>query len=142
MRILFAAAICLTIGGCFSPKYKNGDLKCDPHDAHPCPSGYYCASTNSCWQGGAVPTTGAPDMGSSENNGDMLPTPAMDMSTPSLPSFPPAAVWISGGGGLLQRPDGTTVQVTVSGEFVVGTASTAATPSPTIRFGYFSSLTN
>jgi hypothetical protein len=73
-------------------------------------------------------------------NADLLP--AADMALPPPLSFPPAAVWISSGGGILQQPGMAEIELTISAEFAVGTAATAATPSPTIMFGYFSSLTN
>jgi len=134
MRLVLLAATCMGLVACFSPKYRSGDLQCSPHDAHPCPTGYYCASTNTCWQNGSSPTVGG-DMSNGDLNGG-------DMGPPPLPPFPPAAVWISGGGGTVQQPNGPTIELTVSGEFAVGGSTTAASPSPSIQFGYFSSLTN
>jgi hypothetical protein len=45
----------LLLGGCFAPKYDNGDIRCDPYAAHPCPDGLYCAIDHSCWKSGQMP---------------------------------------------------------------------------------------
>ena len=124
----------LIVAGCFSPKYDSGEFQCGS-GAHACPDGYHCAADNKCWKLGS-----GPDMLGGGPNADLLP--AIDMALPPPLSFPPAAVWISSGGGILQQPGVAEIDLTISAEFAVGTAATGATPSPTIMFGYFSSLTN
>jgi hypothetical protein len=48
-------AVCLLLVGCFSPKYKNGDLRCENGK---CPSGYHCAVNDTCWKNGSDPEIG------------------------------------------------------------------------------------
>lgn len=67
MRFLLLGSLLLA-AGCFSPKYGNGDLKCQS-GAHPCPEGFQCAPDNTCWKTGS-------DLGSSHDmsSTDMTPT--------------------------------------------------------------------
>jgi hypothetical protein len=46
--------LALFAGGCFSPKYKSGDLHCEA-GATPCPDGFHCAVDGTCWQNGHDP---------------------------------------------------------------------------------------
>src|SRR5689334_15899571 len=39
----------LALSGCFSPEPPDGAFTCNP-GARPCPSGYYCATSNTCWK--------------------------------------------------------------------------------------------
>lgn len=57
MRKLSLAAnfSAMLVSGCFSPKYSDGGLKCDPGAGHPCPAGYHCAFGNTCWKNGIEP---------------------------------------------------------------------------------------
>ena len=134
---LIVAGLVLAAVGCFAPKYNNGDLQCQA-GSHPCPDGYHCASNNTCWKNGMDPQ-GLDDMSQPNETGD---GGAGDMALPPPLVYPPAAVWISSGGGLLQQAGGALIELTISGEFAVGAAATASTPSPTIVYGYFSSATN
>jgi hypothetical protein len=40
--------------GCFAPQYGDGHLQCSTRSP-PCPSGYYCAATATCWRDGHAP---------------------------------------------------------------------------------------
>jgi hypothetical protein len=123
-------ALALGLPGCFAPKYGNGHLKCA--DGQACPDGYHCATDSTCWKNGSDPSSNE-DMSSFDMGADMALPPPL--------SYPPAAVWISSGGGVLLQPGVAEIGMTVCGEFAVGTAATTANPS-TITFGYFSSVTN
>ena len=40
--------------GCYAPSYRDGNLRC-AEGPTPCPDGYYCAVTQTCWQNGHAP---------------------------------------------------------------------------------------
>lgn len=127
MRVLWILTISLGLPSCFSPKYKNGDLKCDPHDAHPCPNGYYCASTNTCWQNDSIPPMSG-DMGAGSS----------DMSSVTV-TYPPSPLWFSSGGGSPTGPaSGNQLNVSVGGTIATGSATGSATGQK-LNLGYFPS---
>ena len=53
MRFILTFVL-LAGGGCYSPKYHSGDLKCAAGPT-PCPDGYHCAITHTCWKNGHEP---------------------------------------------------------------------------------------
>lgn len=60
MKRLGPTLVALTVGCVSLPQ--NGALKCGPSQAHPCPSGFHCASNQTCWRDGQNPTDGSSDM--------------------------------------------------------------------------------
>jgi hypothetical protein len=59
VRICGLFLVVLSITGCFSPNYRDGNLRCAEGGA-PCPDGYYCVVTQTgqrgtCWQNGHAP---------------------------------------------------------------------------------------
>jgi hypothetical protein len=138
MRALLALTLCVLVAGCFSPKYQNGDLRCVPSDAHPCPTGYHCASNNTCWQNGSEPAPGGGDMGMVSDTGDMASSPTgPDMAQPPALTYPPAAVWTScGGGPVVATTSANELNVSLCGSIVNGTAT--GSNNATLTFGYFS----
>jgi hypothetical protein len=143
--ILVVAAFVLT--GCFAPKYKDGDLKCEP-GPHACPTGYHCASNKTCWSDGSEPSGSdmAPSLARDMSTSDAAPTGPADMAgadmTPVVTSttYPPAAVWISAGGGATTTTtSGVQLNLALSPSLVGGTAVSAN--HTTITFGFFSAGT-
>lgn len=107
--------------GCFSPRYLNGMLRCSV-DGEACPDGYHCAFDKTCWRNGEEPP-GPTDGGA-------------DMPAPPL-VYPPAAVWISSGGGSATGASGNQYGLSVGGVDVAGKTTSSSGPSATS--GYFSS---
>jgi hypothetical protein len=67
--------VVLALSGCFSPHYDNGYLACN---SGRCPSGYYCASNDTCWKDGTMPTL---DMTAESSVGtDLSPSPSGDLA--------------------------------------------------------------
>src|SRR5882724_7922078 len=94
-RLVFVAASCALLAvGCFSPDYQSGHLQCGP--AGQCPPNFQCIQSH-CYRNGEGPTSGqdlGADLSGNQMPGDM--TPGFDLS-PIV--YPPAAVWVSSGGG-------------------------------------------
>ena len=51
---IFVLAITLLSSSCFAPSYGDGGLRCADGPT-PCPDGYYCAVTATCWRNGHAP---------------------------------------------------------------------------------------
>jgi hypothetical protein len=82
--------------GCFAPDYGNGELLCASDGT--CPEGYHCASDRACWRDGTGP--GGGDLAAADGGSDLSQSPDLDQPSDLAPIvFPPAAVWISSGGG-------------------------------------------
>lgn len=134
---IFTLLSAILLSGCFSPRYSNGQLQCSP-EGNLCPAGYYCADDKTCWRNGEGPPAadgGAGDGGAGEDGGTGEDG-GMDMQGPPL-VYPPAAVWISSGGGSASVASGNAYGLSIGGADVLGkaTASSGASAS----FGYFSS---
>jgi hypothetical protein len=126
MRQLVLLGLCsFVLGGCFSPKYGNGDLRCE--NGTTCPDGYHCASDSTCWKNGQDPADAA-DMSSSMDNGDMGQPPVL--------TYPPAAVWTSGGGGSVTAASGNQLNFSLSPSSAGGTA--VSPNNSTLTLGFFS----
>jgi hypothetical protein len=108
----------LSLAGCFSPQYHNDGLRCA--DTSPqCPEGYSCGTNGRCRKNGFNPVDAGADQG------------------PSAIVYPPAAVWLSSGGGSLHGV-GTQLNLSIGpSSLVVGKASAAS--NATCNFGTLSS---
>ena len=57
-RILgIAIAISVTLTGCLQTTAADGTIKCAAPGGEQCPTGYYCATDNTCWHNGHTATT-------------------------------------------------------------------------------------
>ncbi len=130
----------LALVGCFSPKYKSGQFKCG-NGPRPCPDGYYCAANNTCWAMGSMPnldmTSGPADM--AEAGGDAQSNVPTDMAQPPSLSYPPAAVWITSGGGSPTATNGDQLNLSLEPSIVGGTIT--GSNNSQVTLGFFSSDT-
>jgi hypothetical protein len=118
---LGALLVLAVAAGCFSPHYRNGDLTCS--SAGKCPSGLHCAADNTCWLNGQDPTL---DLGGGGNDlGSLV--------------YPPAAVWISSGGGSAIGSSGGQINLSFGGTPAVGV--TTAASGAIIGLGYITTDT-
>jgi hypothetical protein len=133
--------VSLFVAGCFSPKYRSGDLQCSPSGA--CPPGMSCIAGH-CYAPGDGPDLGTsidnppPDLADATDlfaPGDMAQTPA-DLNVPPM-SYPPAAVWTSSGGGAaVGSATGALLNISIGGTIAPGDVTGSA--GATATFGYFS----
>lgn len=121
----------MALGGCFSPKYSNGSVRCQSGN-HPCPDGYHCASDNTCWKDGRDPSGN--DMAGGGDDLDMGSTP--DIAQPPVLTYPPAAVWTSCGGGSPAAASGTQLNFSLCPSISGGTSTIPN--GATTTFGFFS----
>jgi hypothetical protein len=127
MRILAIACFALISSGCFSPKYNNGNLRCE--NGQTCPDGYHCAVDNTCWKNGFDPSL---DMSPGDNLDGSMP----DLIPPPPVTYPPASVWISCGGGAVAAASGAQLATSACEISIGGTATGSA--GGVVTFGYFS----
>ena len=126
-RLLLMAALSALTAGCFTAKYGNGDLQCAPN--HACPSGFYCADDNRCYQNGFSPDFGGASIG------DMM----ADLAA-TITLAPPAPAWTcAAAGSATGSVSGSQLGVSMGGSIVNGTATAAS--GAMVTFGYFSSDT-
>jgi hypothetical protein len=121
MRLL--ALVAALAGGCFSPSYENGTLQCSSDGL--CPRGFHCAADRTCWQDGTDPTLDlAPGADAAVPDLSTPPDQLMsDLVTPPDLSpilYPPAAVWLSSGGGPATSNNSAQVGLSIGGTDVVG----------------------
>ena len=134
--LLFGAA------GCFSPSYHSGDLQCGTDQS--CPPDYHCAADHHCYPRGVNP-----DLAGQVTDLDMSPVAGSDLSARDMTSisppdlfvapvsYPPAAVWISSGGGAgVGSISNSSINLSVGGAIVMGRAAGSA--NGTVTFSYFS----
>jgi hypothetical protein len=114
---LGASLLLALAAGCFSPQYKNGDLRCSAVGS--CPSGYHCAADGTCWRNGQDPTL------------DLGPGGPDDLAALV---YPPAAVWISSGGGSAMGASGAQINLSFGGTPAAGV--TSATSGALLGLGY------
>lgn len=55
MRCALVLLIAVAAGGCFSPSYRDGDLRCAAGSGRACPDGFHCAVDGACWRDGRDP---------------------------------------------------------------------------------------
>jgi len=132
MRAITYVSCCVVIlmtSGCFSPKYSNGNLRCE--NGQTCPDGYHCAADTTCWKNGSDP---ALDMSTIDNNVFDMEMP--DLIPPPPVTYPPASVWISCGGGAVAAASGAVLATSACEMAIAGTAT--GNGGSVITFGYFS----
>lgn len=133
----------LFLVGCFSPKYGSGDLQCGPNGA--CPRGMTCIA-GACYAPGrgpdlaSAPSGGPTDMGVAAGDlsspSDLLAPPPADLYVAPV-SYPPAAVWVSSGGGAgVGSQSGARINLSIGGTVVRGAVAGSAGGQAT--FSYFS----
>lgn len=131
MRSIVLAGLCSLVAGCFAPKYSNGSLRCESGTT--CPDGYHCAPDNTCWKNGSDPML---DM---SLGGDVLDGAMPDLIPPPPLTYPPAAVWISCGGGAVVAASGAQLATSACELSIAGSATGSA--GSTVSYGYFSADT-
>lgn len=134
MRGLFGLCVIFASAGCFSPEYSNGSLQCQS-GSHPCPDGYHCATDNTCWKNGQDPA-GDMSIVDDGDGGSMFDMQMPDLVPPPPLTYPPAAVWISCGGGAGAAASGNQLGLSACEISVSGTATGSA--GSVLTFGYFS----
>jgi hypothetical protein len=129
VRVALVMALA-SIAGCFSPKYTSGNLRCGPEGQ--CPPGFECIDSR-CYRPGEGP--GTSDGGLHDLAGADLTSP--DLLIPDLLPvvYPPAAVWISSGGGSGVAVGSAGVGLSCGGTAAAGVST--ATSGAKINFGYF-----
>jgi hypothetical protein len=143
----------LLAAGCFAPDFKSGRFECSSDGK--CPPGFRCAADNRCYGAGQLPdlatlvaesddlATEFPDAGTADLSQGAADAAIRDGANPDIAAvpliFPPAAVFISGGGGSGAATSG------VKGNISLGSWSTpglvAASGGATVTFGYFAEET-
>jgi hypothetical protein len=79
MRSVLVLAFLTTFSGCFAVDVIDGALKCNAEGE--CPTGYYCASTGTCYQNGHTSPTAEGDLAlPPESTADLATTP--DLTSP------------------------------------------------------------
>ena len=126
MRYRRVVPVLALLAGCFSPHYDNGQVQCSSDGR--CPAGYACASDNHCWKPGTGPMPTPSDL-SDNSISDMGPPPDL---APLI--YPPAAVWVSSGGGAVAATSG--AQLGTSMGMTVGNGVSTAASGASISFGY------
>jgi hypothetical protein len=98
-RLGLSLAIGALVVGCFSPSFVDGKDPCSTDGD--CPPGRHCAADHTCWHAGRDPDLGdtPPDFGGQIDGA--VDGPAEGGVDLAPITFPPAAVWISSGGGSL-----------------------------------------
>jgi hypothetical protein len=128
MKSIIVCALCAVSIGCFSPKYRDGDLQCGAGNA--CPPGFHCGGDHRCYHNGINPDLGhAPtlDMTSGPDGGAIIT------------QAPPAPIWTAACGGSGMSPSADQLSVSIAGSVVGGAA--VAPSGAIITFGYFATTT-
>ncbi len=129
-KLAIVTLLAAGVSGCFKPSYESGHLQCGPQGQ--CPPGFDCISGR-CYRPGEGPV----------GDGGIVDLAGADLTQPDLliPDllpvlYPPAAVWISGGGGSGAATSGAKVGLTCGGTSVSGMSTAVSSANAT--FGYFS----
>jgi len=138
-RVFVVAAL---LAGCYSPKLGSSDLQCAPDGS--CPPGWSCIAGR-CYAPNAAPDLASPATETGSDLGGVADLAiASDMVMLSPPdlyvapmSYPPAAVWVSSGGGAaVAGGSGAELNVSIGGTIVAGDVTGSA--GAQVTFSYFS----
>jgi hypothetical protein len=123
MRPLALCLACLAVG-CTSPKYGNGHLQCAPGDV--CPSGFYCAADEHCWQNGTGPVADGGELDLAMPAVDDLASASpTDLTTMMMADLAPAPSTCASLGGTVRFCDGFENAIAGSGWTVAASNGTA-----------------
>jgi hypothetical protein len=148
-------ALALAAAACGDLQLSDGSLRCSVD--HKCPEGFHCAADDHCWSQGRepvldlslpdlqMPDAQTPDLQMPDAQMPDLQTPDLQMPDLQMPDLapiivPPAAVWISSGGGA--GTDATShrqLNLCIGGSVVTGGAT--GSQNATVTYGLFSSST-
>ena len=133
LRGLIAALALVGFAGCFSPDFRSGQVLCSPKGE--CPTGFQCAGDGKCYKPGDLPGADLAVVDFAAADLASLPdlTPPPDLG-PVV--FPPAAVWVSSGGGSSTAVSNVQLNFSIGGTSFVGTST--APSGATCTFGYLS----
>jgi hypothetical protein len=148
-------ALALVAAACGDLHLSDGTLRCSVD--HRCPEGYHCAADDRCWPEGrdpvldlSLPDQQASDLAMSDARMPDAQMPDLAMPDAQMPDLampdlapvivPPAAVWISSGGGA--GTDATShdqLNLCIGGSVLMG--GVTGSQNATVTYGLFSSST-
>jgi hypothetical protein len=135
-RVLAALTV---VTGCVSLP-QNGAIKCGPDPAHACPSGFHCASNSTCWRNNQDPSaSNTADMSTADRSTMNMVTTDLGTTNmgPTVIVTPPAAAWVSSGGGASGAASGMRMNMSVGGAVAPSVAKAAS--GAELSAGYFTS---